>query len=175
MPLLSSHLVICHIYQGHLLHGHLSSLHAPGSPAIPCFINLFISLTSHLQPMQNISEIILLPRLPNAPIQSLLQNPMKSHSSIINASLVTNSEQLSLLDRGILETGTVSDYLSQTLAPCIKSDQVNPEDYAREGNYSDVNKMPESIEERTPGCLKPTRKSQKVHVVERFEEYLIWP
>lgn len=98
---------------------------------------------------------------------------MKSHSSIINASLVTNCEQLSLLDRGILETGTVSDYLSQTLAPCIKSDQVNPEDYAREENYSDVNKMPESIEERTPGCLKPTRKSQKVHVVERFEEYLI--
>lgn len=91
--------------------------------------------------MQNISEIILLPRSPNAPRLHLLQNPMMSHSSIINASLVTSCEQLSLLYRGILETGTVSDYLPQTLAPCIKSDHVNPEGYAQEGNYSDDNKI----------------------------------
>ena len=73
---------------------------------------------------------------------------MMSHSSIINASLVTSCEQLSLLYRGILETGTVSDYLPQTLAPFVKSDQVNPEGYAQEGNYSDDNMKIKFIEKK---------------------------
>lgn len=125
MPLLFSCLAICHTYQGHLLHGHVSSLCAPCSPLISWCINVFISLASPLQPLQNISEITLLPKLPNAPRLHLLQNPMISHSSIFNTPLVMNEYQLwatLLIDHGILETGTVSGYLSQTLAPCIKSD-----------------------------------------------------